>query len=78
MGKINICFPIVWNGLIEGRSDLGQYQSFKTVFDKSYADDDQDRRSDVSSFVNARQRRRLSPEIQMDFLKMEKMVMLIP
>ena len=72
MGKISICFPIVWNGLIEGRTEMGQYHSFMTIFQVKYTDDNQDKRSDISSFINARQGRRLSWEFQMEITKLEE------
>ena len=72
MGKISICFPIVWNGLIEGRTEMGQYHSFMTIFHVEYTDDNQDKRSDISSFINARQGRKLSWEFQMEITKLEK------
>lgn len=72
MGKISICFPIVWNGLIEGRTEMGQYHSFMTIFHVKYTDDNQDKRSDISSFINARQGRKLSWEFLMEITKLEK------
>ena len=49
--KMQISFPIVWNGLIEGRVERGQVGNINKLFDVYYDESDEIVQSDINKYI---------------------------